>query len=204
MDNDKAKTADQAALALESAGVVGVLRAKDSGRALELAATAIEAGLSSVEVTFTTPDAAKVIAGLATRYPALLVGAGTVLEPEQAEEAVAAGARFLVSPHLSEIVLERAVRLAVPYIPGAMTPSEVYRAAELTGGMVKIFPAARLGGPAYVRDLLGPFPRLRLMVTGGISLAQVAAYREAGAAVVGLGSVFGASAAELHSALAAA
>jgi 2-dehydro-3-deoxyphosphogluconate aldolase/(4S)-4-hydroxy-2-oxoglutarate aldolase len=196
--------AQEVGSALAALGVVGVLRANDSGQAVAAAERAIAAGLRCVEVTFTIPGAAEVISGLAGRHPDVLIGAGTVLVPEQAEEAVDAGARFLVSPHLAEAVLERAGELGVLYVPGAMTPSEVHRAAELSGGMVKLFPVARLGGPAYVRDLLGPFPGLRLMVTGGVAMSEVADYRRAGAAVVGLGSVFAAAPEELRAALAGA
>lgn len=184
--------------ALRRARVVGVLRADSAKDALAKAEGAVAAGLAAIEVTFTVPGAASVMAGLREKHPEVIVGAGTVLTPSQAREAVAAGARFLVSPHLSEAVLDYAADQGVLYVPGALTPAEVHRAAALTGGMVKIFPVARMGGPAYVRDLLAPYPHLQMMVTGGVTLSQVEAYVEAGAAVVGLGSVFGELAGDLQ------
>jgi 2-dehydro-3-deoxyphosphogluconate aldolase/(4S)-4-hydroxy-2-oxoglutarate aldolase len=186
---------------LEAVGVVGVLRGDDPQEAVALAEKAIEAGLKSVEVTFTIPEAGQVISSLRSKYPSLLLGAGSVMKAEEVEIAVASGVQFLVSPHLSEGVLSRAFELGVLYVPGALTPGEVHRAAMLGRGMVKIFPISRMGGAEYVRDLLGPYPHLKLMVTGGIALSDVSVYRRAGASVVGLGSVFATPKDELRVAL---
>lgn len=189
--------------ALEAARVVGVLRAASAEAALSLAERAIAAGLRAIEITYTIPEAGRVIEELANRHPELEVGAGTVTTGEQAAAACEAGASFLVSPHFAGAVHETARRRGVPYVPGALTPSEVTAAAAAGGGMVKVFPVARLGGASYVRDLLGPYPELVLMVTGGVSLDSAADYLRAGARVVGIGSLFGLEPAALGEALAA-
>lgn len=196
------RPAEKVQQGLREAKVVGVLRATGAEEALAKAERAVAAGLRVIEVTFTVPAAANVIASLVENHPEVLVGAGTVLERSQAQEALVAGASFLVSPHLSETVLDYAAERDLLYVPGALTPAEVHRAAALSGGMVKIFPVARMGGPAYVRDLLAPYPGLQLMVTGGVGLDEVEGYLQAGAGVVGLGSVFGLQNGELQRLLA--
>ena len=203
MPDDAAASDFNSTLAtLVAARVVGVLRAPSAARAIELAEPAIDAGLRAIEVTFTVPDAAAVIAELKHSGRQLIVGAGTVSSPTEAEAAVEAGATFLVSPHYDAEVLAAAKSLGVPYVPGALTPSEVFSAARATSGMVKVFPVARLGGSKYVSDLLGPYPALQLMVTGGVSLATAGEYLKAGAKAVGVGSLFGMTPEELRSGLA--
>lgn len=188
---------------LRDARVVGVLRAPSASRAVELAGAAVTAGLRALEITFTVPDAAAVIRELAGRGPDAVVGAGTVSSAAEAEAAVTAGASFLVSPHFDGEVLTAARSLGVPYVPGALTPGEIVAAHRATGGPVKVFPVARLGGAKYVADLLGPFPALPLMVTGGVSLDDAGDYLAAGAQVVGIGSLFKLAEEELRRGLAA-
>lgn len=195
--NAAAETLDS----LTAARVVGVLRAPGAKRALALAEPAIAAGLKAVEVTFTVPDAAEVIAELRAGRKDVVIGAGTVLSATQADAAIAAGAAFLVSPHFEAAVHEVALASGVPYVPGALTPSEVYAASQAVGGLVKVFPVARLGGGKYVADLLAPYPDLQLMVTGGVSLSSVGEYIDAGAKAVGIGSVFDMEPDELRSGL---
>lgn len=174
---------------LRAALVVGVLRAPSSGAAVMAGLAAVRGGLRAVEVTYTVPGAAAALAALRAQLPEdVLLGAGTVTTPDEAREAVRCGAAFLVSPHLAEDVLREARALGVPYLPGVLTPSEVMRARALGAEVLKLFPAAAVGGPAYLRQLLGPFPALQLMVTGGVAPDQVDAYRRAGALAVGLGS----------------
>lgn len=170
--------------------VVGVLRSDDPTRALKLARAAMRGRLRALEVTCTVPNAAQVIATLRLEEPSCLIGAGTVLSAAQADEVIRAGADFLVSPHFGVEILEIARAANVPYIPGVLTPTEV--AAALSAGceIVKIFPIARAGGVAYLRDLRGPFPQLKAIVTGGVTSAEVSAYLRAGALSVGLGELF--------------
>ena len=170
--------------------VVGVLRGNDPQRALELARAAIRGGLMALEVTSTVPDANKIITTLRLENRDCLIAAGTVLNSTQAADAIAAGACFLVSPHLGLDVLEVANASNVPYIPGVLTPTEVIAALAAGCETLKIFPIARAGGEAYLRDLHGPFPQLKVLVTGGVKLAEVGAYLRAGAVSVGLGDLF--------------
>ncbi len=179
-------------------GVVGVLRSDDPARAIDLSEAAISAGLACIEITWTTPGAAGVVRTLRERHPGLLIGAGSVFDDDDVASARGAGAEFVVSPHLSERVSAACAALALPYVPGVATASEVVRAMETGHQLVKLFPIAQLGGPAFVRALRGPVPTLRAMVTGGVAPEDLASYREAGAALVGLGSIFGRDASETY------
>lgn len=172
---------------LRSAGVLAVLRAPDPSVALDAIDTLVRGGITGIEVTYSTPDAASVIAAAIDRHgDAAYIGAGTVTTPSQATEAAEAGARFLVSPGtLPE--LTRAMRATGAIsMTGALTPTEVMSAVELGTHVVKIFPAS-LGGPAFLAALRGPFPRVPLMPTGGVSPDNVAAWFAAGAVAVGAG-----------------
>lgn len=173
--------------ALLSTRVVAVLRGHDPGPVVEAAVALHDAGVACLEATFTTPGAAEAIAEIARRLPEASVGAGTVLEPAQAREAVAAGASFLVTPAPCLDVLAVATEAGVPVLAGAFTPGEVLAAWRAGASAVKIFPAAT-GGPGHVRDLRGPLPGIPFVPTGGIGVEDAAAYLRAGAIAVGLGS----------------
>ncbi|GEM46302.1 bifunctional 4-hydroxy-2-oxoglutarate aldolase/2-dehydro-3-deoxy-phosphogluconate aldolase [Deinococcus cellulosilyticus] len=176
-------------LLLQQAGVVGVLRASSADRAVHATLAAAKGGLKAIEVTFTTPDAASALQQLREQVPqGFLLGAGTVMDAEQALQATSAGARFLVSPHLGTDVLEVALEHGVPYVPGVITPTEIQRAMRLGVEVVKLFPIGSSGGLGYLKDLLGPFPDLKCMVTGGVGPEDVVQYRTVGALAVGLGS----------------
>lgn len=144
------------------------------------------AGIRLVEFTFTTPGVLDVIEA-AAEVPGSVVGAGTVLTAGHARDAYAAGARFLLTPDVRPDVAATAQALGVPLVMGALTPTEVSRALELGAAAVKVFPA-RIGGPAYVRDLLGPFPGVRLIPTGGVNGANARDFLRAGALAVGAGT----------------
>jgi Entner-Doudoroff aldolase len=146
---------------------------------------AIRGGMRVVEFTMNTPGALDLVAEHAA-MEGLTVGAGTVLSPDDATAAVAAGARFLVSPVLDDVVVRRAAELGTLLIPGCQTPTEMWRAHGLGCPVQKLFPAPA-GGPAHVRALLGPMPFLRLLPTQGVDASNVRAYLDAGAAAVGLG-----------------
>jgi 2-dehydro-3-deoxyphosphogluconate aldolase/(4S)-4-hydroxy-2-oxoglutarate aldolase len=160
---------------LGAAGVVPVVVLERADDAAPLGAALARGGLTCVEVTLRTPAAEAAIASLACD-PALLVGAGTVLEPAQVDRAVEAGARFVVSPGLDIAVVRRCRRHGVPVLPGVATPTEAMTAIAEGLDAVKLFPAGPLGGPAMAAALRGPFPRLRLLPTGGIGLADVPSY----------------------------
>jgi 2-dehydro-3-deoxyphosphogluconate aldolase/(4S)-4-hydroxy-2-oxoglutarate aldolase len=174
---------------LEAAAVVGVLRAPSAELALTAVQAAVRGGLRAVEVTFTTPGAETVLRELASTLPeGVLLGAGTVLDAPQAEAAVENGAAFLVSPHLGEDVLVVARRHGVPYLPGVLTPTEIVRALRLGAAVLKVFPVSSAGGAGYLRDLWGPFPDLRVMVTGGRRARRSPRLPAGRALAVGLGS----------------
>lgn len=169
--------------------VVGVLRAPSVPGAVEAALAAARGGLRAIELTFTTPGVLEAMRELREQLPeGVLLGAGTVMNAQQGRSALEAGAGFLVSPHLGEDLLELAREAGVPYVPGVLTPSEVARAKGLGAGAIKLFPVGSCGGVGYLKDLLGPFPNLQILATGGIRPAEVPAYLQAGALAVGLGS----------------
>jgi 2-dehydro-3-deoxyphosphogluconate aldolase/(4S)-4-hydroxy-2-oxoglutarate aldolase len=144
-------------------------------RARPLAETLTECGLPSAEVTLRTPAALSVISAMAA-LPGFVVGAGTVVRPEQAHQAVDAGARFLVSPGFSAAVDRECRVLDVPYLPGVATATELQTALDAGREVVKLFPAAVVGGPRLVAALSGPFPSVRFVPTGGIGPADLVDY----------------------------
>jgi len=168
--------------------LVAIVRTGDPEAAVPLAEAIVKGGISSIEVALTTPGALEAISVLVSRLEnRAVVGAGTVRNALDAESAIAAGARFLVSPDFNEQVLDKARSSRIPYIPGALTPSEVGEILEAGVELIKIFPAVRLG-PGYLRDLLGPFPQLRALPTGGIDFSNAADFMQAGAFALGIGS----------------
>jgi 2-dehydro-3-deoxyphosphogluconate aldolase/(4S)-4-hydroxy-2-oxoglutarate aldolase len=147
----------------------------DADKAEPLAAAIAAGGLHSIEVTLRTPSALDSIKRLATSSD-LIVGAGTVLTPEQAERAVEAGARYVVCPGFSAAVVRRCQELGVPVFPGVATPTEIQMALEAGLTTVKFFPAEQLGGAPMVKALSAPFPGLRFVPTGGVTTTNLAAY----------------------------
>lgn len=185
-----APRADVVAQLVERAAVA-VVRLPDAGRALDAVRAVAEGGVTAVEVTMTTPGALGILAALAGGRGAggaeLLVGAGTVLGPEDAARAVDAGAAFLVSPVFEPAVLAEGHRLGVPVVAGAYTPTEIFAAHQAGADLVKLFPSDALG-PGYVHAVLAPMPFLRLVPTGGVTPENAGDWLRAGAAAVGLGS----------------
>jgi len=168
-------------------GAVLVVRCETEEEAVNGIRAVLAGGIRAVEITFTVPGAPGVIRRVKHEFgETLLLGAGTVLTPEQAEDAVAAGARYLIAPNSDERVLGSARRLGVPIIPGAFTPTEIVRAWELGADAVKVFPAS-LGGPAYIRALRAPLPHIPLVPTGGVDERSVGEFFRAGAFAVGAG-----------------
>ncbi len=173
--------------AILRARVVPIIRTASREWAVQAADVLAASGLGVIEVTFTVPDAAQVIRGLRTRFPEVLIGAGTVTDRATAEEAIGAGAQFLLSPALSPEMVAVARCHNVLAVPGAYTPTEVLQALDLGAGLVKIFPA-ETGGPRHLRAILAPLPHARLLPTGGVTPENVAEWFKAGAAAVGIGT----------------
>jgi 2-dehydro-3-deoxyphosphogluconate aldolase/(4S)-4-hydroxy-2-oxoglutarate aldolase len=167
--------------------LVAVVRSKSAKEALETAEAAADGGVKFVEITFSVPGAVEVIAELARRSD-LRVGGGTVLSPDEAQQAITAGAQFIVSPTL-ELNLVPICRAAdVACVSGAATPSEIVSATRAGTDLVKIFPADCVGGPHFVRQLRGPFPDVRLMVSGGVDENNVKEYAALGVTGICIGS----------------
>lgn len=171
---------------LEHDRALCVVRAPSVPDPVGIAGALAAAGIRLVEFTFTIPDVLSLIEASSDVLGAV-VGAGTVLTVAQAKDAIAAGARFLLTPDLRPEVAAVARAAGVPMIMGALTPSEVGRAVDLGAAAVKIFPA-RIGGPGYIKDLRGPFPGVRLIPTGGVSAENGRAFLEAGALALGAGT----------------
>jgi 2-dehydro-3-deoxyphosphogluconate aldolase / (4S)-4-hydroxy-2-oxoglutarate aldolase len=170
-------------------GLVAVIRAENSSQAARIADACAEAGAAAVEVTFTVPGAARVIEDLAKEYAPdrIVIGAGTVLDPETARIAILSGAQFVVGPSLNVEAARLCNRYAVPYMPGAGTTGEIIQAMEYGADIVKIFPGETLG-PPFVKAVRGPLPHAALMPTGGVSIDNVGQWIKAGCVAVGVGS----------------
>ena len=173
--------------AILRARVVPIIRTASRDWAVQAADVLAASGLEVIEVTFTVPDATQVIRGLRARFPKVLIGAGTVTHRATAEEAIEAGAQFLLSPALSPEMVDVARRHNVLAVPGAYTPTEVLQALDLGAELVKIFPA-ETGGPRHLRAILAPLPHARLLPTGGVTPENIAEWFKAGAAAVGIGA----------------
>ncbi|MFC5661725.1 bifunctional 4-hydroxy-2-oxoglutarate aldolase/2-dehydro-3-deoxy-phosphogluconate aldolase [Kitasatospora misakiensis] len=167
-------TADLTAV-LAGGRVVPVLTVRAPATAGPLAEALAAGGATCAEVTFRTPDAEQVVKAMAA-HGGLAVGAGTILDPEQAERAVAAGAAFIVSPGFDEDVVAKCRELGVPVVPGIATATELMRALRAGLDTVKLFPAEAIGGLRALRSLAAPFPGVRFMPTGGIGVDQLAGY----------------------------
>lgn len=161
---------------IAAGGVVPVVRIERADDAPALARTLRDAGLSCIEITFRSAAAADAIRAIRAEVPDVLVGAGTVVTRAQLDEALEAGATFVVSPGLQVDVVRACQDAGIPALPGVFTPTEVIGAMDLGLTVVKLFPAAQAGGPAYLRALGGPFPALRFVPTGGIEAADLEAY----------------------------
>jgi len=169
--------------------LVAVVRSKSAEEALATAKAVAQGGVQFIEITFSVPSALDVIEILVAEGR-LHVGAGTVLSNEEAEEAIGTGAQFIVSPSLELNLIPICHEANVPCIPGAATPTEILAAARAKADLVKIFPADAIGGPDFVRQMSGPFPNIRFMVSGGVSLTNIKEYVQAGVTGICLGSAY--------------
>jgi 2-dehydro-3-deoxyphosphogluconate aldolase / (4S)-4-hydroxy-2-oxoglutarate aldolase len=171
---------------LSVTGVVAVIRAPSADAAFAMSQALVRGGVLGIEITFSTPGAPDAIARARRELPSALVGAGTVLEQAQLEAAADAGAAFLVSPHFDEALVASARERGVPFLAGALTPTEVVRAWRAGVACVKLFPGSVVG-PSYVKALRGPLPQIPLMPTGGVDEGNLAEWLAAGAVAVGMG-----------------
>ncbi|MGV1097953.1 bifunctional 4-hydroxy-2-oxoglutarate aldolase/2-dehydro-3-deoxy-phosphogluconate aldolase [Thiovibrio sp. JS02] len=169
--------------------VIGILRGIPGDFFGEVMQVSFLAGLSAIEITMNTAQAEEIVREYRPAVPAgKLLGMGTIRNIEEARRAIAAGAMFLVTPNLDTAVIEYANSENIPIIAGALTPTEVYAAWRAGADMVKVFPCGAMGGAGYIRDLRGPFDRIRLAAVGGVSINNLEEYFRAGAAAVGVSS----------------
>jgi len=170
-------------------GIIPVVRATTSDEAMRAIDAIREGGISVLEITMTVPNAFSVIEQVTTRFGSdALVGAGTVLDAEDAKSCLASGAQFIVSPALNLDTIAYCRELDVAVMPGALTPTEVVQAWTAGADFVKIFPAGAVGGPGYLKALKAPLPQIELVPTGGVSLKTAADFIKAGAAALGVGA----------------
>lgn len=172
---------------LRDATTIAIFRMRSAQDAVEGAATAIRGGFEAVEITLNTPGATDALAEVAGRTDAI-VGAGTITAPEQVKESYDAGAEFIVTPVVVPEVVEAAHDLSLPVALGASTPTEIFNARRAGADWVKVFPAERLGGPAYIANVLGPLDGTPILVTGGLTAENYLGYLDAGAELVGFGT----------------
>lgn len=170
-------------------GLVAVVRAESAEKAYRIFDACIEGGVAAIEITFTVPGAHKIIEDLASKYTSgdIILGAGTVLDPETARIAILSGAQYIVSPNVNLDTIKLCNRYQVPSMPGAMTIREILDAMEAGADIIKIFPG-NLFGPAIIKSVRGPIPQAPMMPTGGVSIETVKDWIEAGAVAVGAGS----------------
>lgn len=174
---------------IEEVGVVPVVRASSAEEAMQVIEAIKAGGVSVLEITMTVPRAVRVIEQVADRYGAeVVVGAGTVLDPETARACILAGAVFVVSPSLNTGTIELCRRYSVAVMPGALTPTEVVTAWQAGADVVKVFPCGALGGAKYLKSLKAPLPQIEMIPTGGVSLQTAAEFVEAGALALGVGA----------------
>jgi 2-dehydro-3-deoxyphosphogluconate aldolase / (4S)-4-hydroxy-2-oxoglutarate aldolase len=179
---------EKALALIHEIGVVPIVRAPSPEDAFKAAEAIVAGGIGIAEITMTVPNAVRVMERVAERFgEKVLLGAGTILDPESCRIALLAGAEFIVTPSLDVRVIEVARRYSKVAIPGALTPTEVVAAWQAGADLVKIFPCGPVGGPQYIRALRGPLPHIHFVPTGGVNLETTPAYIKAGAAAVAVG-----------------
>ncbi|GAC1664067.1 MAG: bifunctional 4-hydroxy-2-oxoglutarate aldolase/2-dehydro-3-deoxy-phosphogluconate aldolase [Candidatus Acidiferrum sp.] len=173
---------------IRNVGLVPVLRARSADEAIAIAGAVEAGGVPVLEVTMTVPGAIEVIRQITHHSSGrVLVGAGTVLDPETARACMLAGAQFIVSPSLNTKTIEICRRYGVAVFPGGLTPTEIVTAWEAGADAVKVFPCSAVGGAQYLKALKAPLPQIELIPTGGVSLATAAEFLAAGAFALGVG-----------------
>jgi 2-dehydro-3-deoxyphosphogluconate aldolase/(4S)-4-hydroxy-2-oxoglutarate aldolase len=163
------------------------VRTKTADDAYHVAIACVEGGIRFIEITFSVPGADEVI-GRMSKDTRVTVGAGTVLTKDEAKKALKAGARYLVSPVFDEEVVAFAKKEGVVSIPGAATPTEIYRAYRAGGDIIKLFPFVEIGGLSFLKAIRGPFPFIPYMLCGGANLENISGYLAADAAAILIGS----------------
>lgn len=178
--------------------VFAVIRGDSEEDAYEISKAAIAGGIKNIEVTYSTPNASKVMDDLIKEYAddsTVMVGAGTVMTIDQAQDANDVGAKYLVSPHFSQEIADFAVEKNIHYVPGCATVTEIVNAMNAGCDLIKVFPGGQLG-PSFIKNVHGPIPEVNLMPSGGVSLDNIKEWKDFGAAAVGVGSALSRDVAE--------
>ena len=169
-------------------GIVPVVRTTSAESAIRAIEAIYNGGIRAAEITMTVPGAVKALEKVADQFgDKLVLGAGTVLDPETARICMLAGAEFFVTPALKVSTIEMVKRYSKVICPGALTPTEILTAWEAGADIVKVFPCGNMGGPKYIRALKGPFPQIDMIPTGGVNLETAAEFLKAGACAVAVG-----------------
>jgi 2-dehydro-3-deoxyphosphogluconate aldolase/(4S)-4-hydroxy-2-oxoglutarate aldolase len=169
-------------------GVVPIVRTPTAEMALQAVQAILAGGITCIEITMTVDGAIQALESVADRYgDSVLLGAGTVLDPETARSCMLAGAQFFVTPSLNLRTIEMAKRYSKAIFPGALTPTEILAAWEAGADGVKVFPCSAMGGARYIKALKGPFPHIDLVPTGGVNLDTIGEFFAAGSTAVGVG-----------------
>src|SRR6202166_1517121 len=181
-------TKDQVLSFITEIGIVPVVRTSTAEGAIKAIDAIYRGGIRAAEITMTVPGAVRALEKVADQFgDKIMLGAGTVLDPETARICMLAGAEFFVTPALRLSTIEMAKRYSKVIFPGALTPTEVLTAWEAGADAVKIFPCGNLGGPKYIKALKGPFPHIAMIPTGGVNLETAGAFLKAGACAVAVG-----------------
>ncbi len=171
--------------------IIAVIRSPRFDLGLAMAEAASKGGISLIEITWNSDQPQDLIAELRVRIPHCLIGAGTILNGEQLQEAIASGAQFIFSPHFDPKLLTTAIRHQIPYVPGVLSPTEIITAWQAGASALKVFPIKAMGGSEYLKSLKSPLGEIPLIPTGGVTLDNAAEMISAGAIAVGLsGSLF--------------
>jgi 2-dehydro-3-deoxyphosphogluconate aldolase / (4S)-4-hydroxy-2-oxoglutarate aldolase len=171
-----------------SEGLIPVIRVASAPEAIDVADAIKEGGVTLIEITMSVAGAIDAIKELTKKYKDdIIMGAGTILDPETGRAALLAGAQFLVTPTLNLDLIQLAHRYSAVIVPGAATPTEILTAWNAGADMVKVFPAGQLGGPEYIKALRGPLPQILYVPTGGVNLQNAGAFIKAGATALGVG-----------------
>jgi 2-dehydro-3-deoxyphosphogluconate aldolase/(4S)-4-hydroxy-2-oxoglutarate aldolase len=173
---------------ITEAGIVPVVRTSTAESAVQAVEAMYQGGVRAAEITMTVPGAIQALEKVADRFGGkIMLGAGTVLDPETARACMLAGAEFFVTPSLRVSTIEMVKRYSKVICPGALTPTEVLTAWEAGADVVKIFPCGNVGGPKYIKALKGPFPQIEMIPTGGVNLETAGEFLKAGACAVAVG-----------------
>jgi len=175
--------------AILEAGIVPVVRTNSAEEAIQAIQAIYHGGIRVAEITMTVPGAIRALEKVADKFgDQLVLGAGTVLDPETARTCMLAGAQFMVTPYLNLATIKIAKRYSNVIMPGALTPTEVVKAWEAGGDIIKVFPCGAVGGAKYIKALRAPFPQIEMIPTGGVNLETIGDFLRAGACAVAVGA----------------